>query len=717
MADAVPVSSTAITNIGAVQGSTPGGNAASPLSDQSVTVSGVVTGVYPGLGGFFVQEEGINADQDDSTSDGIFVYCTTNCGGVKSGNAVTVTGAVSEYNELTELTSSAITVQQSGLSLPTAASLQLPLDTAQQERYEGMRVTFPQTLTVTNNYGYGRYGQLDLSNGERVFNSTNGNAKTGQSTITLDDGISTQNPADLAYLSSENTRRTGDTVTGLDGIWHVVAKLPMVEPLTVNFTNANSRAANAQPKDVGGSLRIGGANVLNYFTDLNTGYSTASGAPRGANSAAKLKRQRDKTANTLSTLNADVLALMEVQNKGDTALNDIVAALNEKVGAGTYAAISTGTVGTDVIKVGIIYKPSKVTPVGNPLIDNNSVNNRPTVAQTFWDKSTGGVFTVVGNHFKSKGSCNGSDPDNGQGCWNNLRVQQATQLLKFVDTIKQQSGDQDVILLGDFNAYGAEDPIKTLQQGGFESLNLRIPAEDRYSYQFSSAFGYLDHALASNNLNSQVTGITEWHVKGKDLYDASNPFRASDHDPVLVGLNLTHDADQAPAGANTGTNPGTGTTDLGTGTTNPGTGTSGLNHLVISQVYGGGGNSGSMYSAGGSGGKTALSGSIKPGSYYLVQEAKGSNSSGTLPAPEATGNLAMATTDGTVTLWNGTTNVDTVGYGSATKKEGSAAPTLSNATAAIRNGGGCVDTDNNSADFTATTPSPRNGSSATNICQ
>ncbi len=847
VADNVPT--TTISSMGAVQGSTPAGDIAGPSGAQ--TVAGVVTAVTPGLSGFFVQDQGINADKDGNTSDGIFVYCANSCPVLNVGDLVKVSGTAAEYKGATQLTAPTITKQGSGFGLPEAVSLQLPLDSTQLERYEGMRVTFPDTLTVTNNYTYGRYGQLGLSNAGRMFVPTNGNAGTvSQSTITLDDAQGGQNPLDLPYLSSQNTRRTGDTVTGLSGVWHTVANLPMLEPTgTVNFTDANPRPD--QPKDVGGSLRVGGANVLNYFTDLNSNYG---GTYRGANTAAELSRQRTKMANTLVGLNADVLTLMEVENNNDTALNDIVAALNEKAGSGTYAAITTGKVGTDAIKVAIVYKPAKVTPIGAPMIDTNSVYSRPPVAQTFQDKATNGVFSVVANHLKSKGSCPTSgDTDQGQGCWNQLRVQQAQQLLNFVSSIQQTSGDQDVLLLGDFNAYGAEDPIKALQSGGFESLNLRIPAEDRYSYQYSGLFGYLDHALASANLSNQVTGITEWHVnsdeptiadynteyksipecvvgaggtantcQGKDLYNASNPFRASDHDPVLVGLNLKADAVTtptastalsanpaaltiaaggasvsstlststqnytgadlkittnnaaglsvtpsvttvgrnatfslsvtAPAGMAAGTYPVTVTTTgdagLTANTTINVTVTAGgsvpttMNHLVLSQVYGGGGNSGATYkndfieifnptssdislsgynveyfsSAGNSGGKTALSGTVKAGSYYLVQESAGTGGTQSLPAPDATGTLTMSSTSGSVALSNGTI-IDLVGFGTAaTKFEGAATGNLSNTNAALRNGGGCVDTDNNKNDFTLTTAAPRNSSTAPVTC-
>lgn len=835
-----------LTPIASVQGQTPAADVASPLSGQTVTVEGIVTSVLPGLSGFFVQEEGIDADRDAATSEGIFVYCASNCPSLSAGTRVKVAGTVAEFGGSTQLTSPSVSVVASGVIAPKAISLTLPFDKAQQERYEGMRVTFPETLTVTNNYTYGRYGQLDLSNNGRVFNPTNGNAKTGQSTVTLDDGISAQNPANLNYLSNENTRRTGDTVTGLSGIWHSVANLPMIEPAgAVDFVSVNARTANAQPHDVGGTLKVGGANVLNYFTTYG------SSTDRGANNATELQRQRTKMASNLVTLNADVLTLMEVQNNGDTALSDLVAALNEKAGAGTYAAVKTGAVGTDAIKVAIIYKPAKVTPVGAYMTDTNSVFSRPPVAQTFRDNATGGVFSVVANHFKSKGSCNASDPDLGQGCWNNLRVQQSTQLLNFVKTIQQQSGDQDVLLLGDFNAYGAEDPIKTLQGGGFESLNLRIPAEDRYSYQFGGQFGYLDHALSSGSLSAQVTGITEWHVNsdeptiadynieykkttgctatnctGIDLFDPASPFRASDHDPVLVGLNLTTDggpvnpgpvnpatpvtslsanpaaltvtaggaavnttlttstqnysgADltistqsgaglsvtpsvttvspngtftvsvRAPIGTAAGTYPVTVTTTgeggLSASTTlNVTVGVGGAvtpvsGHLVISEVYGGGGNTGATYThdfieifnptnatinlsgysvqyasaTGTSWNLTPLTNvNLAPGQYYLVQQAKGTGGTTPLPTPDASGTIAMAGASGQVALVEGTTKItsstdaavrDYVKY------------SASNTTSA-RRVSPCVDTDA-ASDFTTGPADPQNTASPLTTCQ
>lgn len=566
---ACPAPTGTVTNIGAVQGS----GAASPLVGQTVTVRGVVTGDFQaGLGGLFIQE--IAPDGDPATSDGLFVYTGSAPQAVSVGDVVQLGGTVREYRgssdkqpgTATQLDTLTNFEKCNGTQVVKPVTLSFPLNALDQlEQYENMLVTIPQEMTVTDNYGYGRYGELGLSSGGRLFIPTNGNvsgetaASQALRRIVLDDGRSAQNPATLPYLNPANTRRTGDTVQNLTGVLRYANDTFKIEPTVApRFTDANPRQAT--PAEVGGRLRVAGANVLNYFTTF--GGST----DRGANNAYEFGRQQAKIVSTLLGLNADVISLMEIQNNGGAALENLVAALNKEAGAGTYAAVATGKLGTDAITVAILYKPARVTPVGSFLTDTAAINDRPPVAQTFRENSTGEVFSVIANHFKSKGSCPTSgDTDQGQGCWNLKRVAQAQELLDFVKTVQNTSGDPDVLLLGDLNAYGDEDPIKTLMAGGFESLNKRIPAEDRYSYQFGGQFGYLDHALASAALGGQVTGITEWHVNSDeptfldynveyknnpnctsstcttpDLYQP-DAFRSSDHDPVLVGLNLKSD--------------------------------------------------------------------------------------------------------------------------------------------------------------------------------
>jgi Ca2+-binding RTX toxin-like protein len=177
----------------------------------------------------------------------------------------------------------------------------------------------------------------------------------------------------------------------------------------------------------------------------------------------------------------------------------------------------------------------------------------------------------VVNHFKSKGSCPASgdadfagnnDSGDGQGCWNARRVDQATQLRGFINTLQTSRADADVLIIGDLNAYGKEDPILTLSANGFSEDQIdRFSGTSDYSYVFDGESGYLDHALATASLASQVTGTVHWHINADepsvidyntefkapvmcgalvcspDFYTAS-PYRSSDHDPVVVGLSL-----------------------------------------------------------------------------------------------------------------------------------------------------------------------------------
>jgi hypothetical protein len=129
-----------------VQGNGP----SSPLAGQAATIEGVVVGDFQGgvaLGGFCVQEEDADADADPSTSEGVFVFSGVP---VSLGDLVRLSGTVAEFNGLTEL-NSVTSVDICAVGQPvTPASVTLPFASATDaERYEGMVVTLPQTLTVS----------------------------------------------------------------------------------------------------------------------------------------------------------------------------------------------------------------------------------------------------------------------------------------------------------------------------------------------------------------------------------------------------------------------------------------------------------------------------------------------------------------------------------------------------------------------------------------
>jgi len=300
-------------------------------------------------------------------------------------------------------------------------------------------------------------------------------------------------------------------------------------------------------------------NLLNYFTTLGESYICGPAGNlqcRGASDADEFTRQRDKLLSALLAIDADIVGLEELENNPSAAIQNLVDGLNTTLGTGTYAYIDTGYIGTDAIKVGLIYKPARVTPVGAYSILDSTDNpifldtlNRPSLAQTFSD-ANGEKLTVVVNHFKSKGSPCDGDPDigDGQGECNQTRTNAAIALLNWLAGDPTGSGDSDFLIIGDLNSYAMEDPITALQNGGYTNLVASSLGQHAYSIAFDGTSGYLDHALASPSLAPQVTGLAEWHINADEppaldyqdynqpaLYHP-DPFRSSDHDPLIIWL-------------------------------------------------------------------------------------------------------------------------------------------------------------------------------------
>lgn len=579
-----------ITPIHAVQGA----GADSPLEGAVVTIEGVIVGdfqdgaagVNGDLNGFFVQEEDADADGDPLTSEGIFVFDGSSPAvDVAIGDLVQVEGEVSEFNGMTQMTSfSGVSVVSSGNAAPTAAVGSLPVSSLDDfEAFEGMSVTFPQALVISEYFNFDRFGEIALTS-QRNLTPT-AEVEPGPDAIaeaeaylldriTLDDGRTAQNPDPAIHPNGSefdltNLFRGGDTVANATGVLNFSFGLYRVQPTQgADYTSVNARPA--APDAVGGRLQVATFNVLNYFTTLDgSGPICGPNADqncRGADDAEELTRQRDKIISAIAAIDADVVGLIEIENNAtDGPTADLVAGLNDVVGAGTYDYVVTGAVGTDAIRVAIVFKPASVTPSGAFAVLDSSVDprfdddkNRPALAQTFVENATGSAFTVVVNHFKSKGSpCDDvGDPNDGQGggnC-NGVRTQAAEALVDWLATDPTGSGDADVLIIGDLNAYDKEDPIDALLAGGYSDLIRDYLGEAAYSYQFDGQIGYLDYQLASASMSSQVTGTTVWHINAdepdaidydtsfkqdaQDAIYAPDAFRSSDHDPVIVGLDL-----------------------------------------------------------------------------------------------------------------------------------------------------------------------------------
>ncbi|MEO6325784.1 MAG: ExeM/NucH family extracellular endonuclease [Thermoanaerobaculia bacterium] len=625
-----------ITRIHDVQGN----GAATPIPGATVTVEGIVIAEFQGspanvkLGGFFLQEEDADADADPATSEGIFVFCGACPTPVVEGQRVSATGTVSEFNALTEITASTagsviITNAGNNLAQVTPSPITLPVVGVINDFYEtreSMLVTFTAPLTVTEYFELGRYGQIELAQGGRPVQFTEANAPNAagytasldtlaRRTITLDDDnnrqesylTSTGGPADgmqFIYhpranggfsVGTQGTDffRGGDQVTTLTGVLHW--SFPgfgldtwRIRPTAANpvtFTVANPRPATSPV--VGGSIKAAGMNLLNYFTTIDTTSSNSSGpcGPggtldcRGADSVAELNRQRARAATVICSINADVYGFMELENTTASAtITDLLGAVNASCG-GTkpYAFVNTGgTLGTDAIRVQLIYRTGILSPFGPALVDLSAVHNRPPTAQTFdvvdaTNPAVGQRFTVIANHSKSKG-CPGTGADadagDGQSCYAFARNNQANALLTWItNTVIPAAGDPDVLMLGDFNSYAKETPISTITAGGFTDLETALLGPSAYSYLFDGQLGHLDYAFSNVSMTPQITGVAAWHINAdeanvfdyndeiKDTGEAvfeekpdgsalfpprvvfqAGPYRASDHDPIILGI-------------------------------------------------------------------------------------------------------------------------------------------------------------------------------------
>ncbi len=466
------------------------------------------------------------------------------------------------------------------------------------EWYEGERVRIPGFLDVTNAANLDEFGELTLSSGGRLvaFTQTNTPSIAGFSaqaedhakrSLRLDDGFSTHWPDPIPYpapaLSLTNRVRAGDVVghllgvityrRGAGGLGDQVFRLMPTRP--PRFRAANRRPTS--PPRVRGDVKVASFN-LEYFLNGDGG-DPASFPLSGGTTFSEYLRQRAKLVATIAGLDADIVGLVELENDylagANSAIADLVDGLNAMLGAGTYAYLDPmAGFGTSPLIVGLLYRPATVSPVG-PLkylytdaFANPNGNifklNRPALTQTF--DTAIGAFTVSVNHFKAKGCSpapTGLDIDQGDGqsCFNDTRTKGGAELVNWFandptsTTANLGAYDPDVLIIGDLNSQPREDPIAAITSGwdgvqGTADDYVDLLSLSDYSFVFSGEAGRLDYALASPSLAPQISGAGVWHINADepDAFDysednpapaalyAPDPFRSSDHDAVLVGL-------------------------------------------------------------------------------------------------------------------------------------------------------------------------------------
>lgn len=604
-------------------------------SEQAYATRGIVTQVVSGLyKGFFIQDP--QGDGDPASSDGLFVYSTQANGAIVPGAEVCVSGKVKEYFNQTQLNADQLVVTQPMVALLTAVDL-VPVagETLNQllERHEGMRVRLvpESSLVVTRNFSFdydGKRNNLVLAYGAPLIKSTQKFAamseeasqwalRNQQNQLVVETDAKTPDgvlPWYPAFNAEDGYLRIGDKLNGLEGalgysynLFRLVAS-NRIDSGDIDHSGWD-RVETPELAEAG-DLRVASFNVLNFFTTVVGGDANPTGSNRGALTVAEFEKQRTKIVSAITRLNADVVGLMEIENNGygdNSAIANLVAALNaaQPDEADHYRWIASPDgqpIGTDAITVGLIYRPASVTPQGAaslivlPVQQAEALDAsgkpvaikqgmRESLLQQFSSPKGDAPLTLVVNHLKSKGSAcfedypdyASADPLDGQGHCNALRVSAAKVL---GESLKALGGD--LLLIGDMNAYGMEDPIRVLtsydpaaqprqimsasfttlagqpyeESGsalgkgyGFVNLNTRFHGTDTYSYSYEGELGNLDHALASPSLAAKVIGIEDWHINSAEsnffeygskytgqLAKSDGPFSASDHDPVLVAI-------------------------------------------------------------------------------------------------------------------------------------------------------------------------------------
>ncbi|WP_434811343.1 ExeM/NucH family extracellular endonuclease [Microbacterium sp. bgisy189] len=588
-----------------------GTDAASGHQGATVITTGVVTAHYPtgGFNGYVIQTPGTGGAIDlaaHTASDAVFVYAPGAVDEVALGDTVEVTGVVSEWNGLTELTVEPgdATVVAAGEPVSPAA-VAWPETEVERERLESMLIAPAGEYTVTNTYSTNQYGEVGLAAGTTPLRQPTDVARPGTAEadavaadnaargVVLDDGttlnfLSTANrELTPAYVSLGEPIVVGGGVSFVDPVivdWrNNTWKLNPTAPLTADGTGADgvafSSPRTAAPESVGGDLSIASFNVLNYFTTLGDenascvaytdrfgdGVTVREGCDqRGAWDAEDLDRQQDKLVAAINALDADVVGLMEIENSAalgepvDEATATLVDALNAAAGADTWAFVPSSAdlpaaTEQDVITNAIIYRTAAVDTVGasRALGDQSGDgeafgNAREPIAQVFEPAAGGAPFLFAVNHFKSKGSAGpwpgDVDTGDGQGASNESRVRQATALRDWVGEI--QGDVEAVALVGDFNSYGQEDPLQVLYEAGYTDAEHAFDL-DTSSYSFSGLSGSLDHVLLNTAALGRATDADIWNINSGESV-ALEYSRYASHGTLFYADDVYRSSDHDP---------------------------------------------------------------------------------------------------------------------------------------------------------------------------
>ncbi|MBB6600518.1 ExeM/NucH family extracellular endonuclease [Luteimonas sp. MC1825] len=423
--------------------------------------------------------------------------------------------------------------------------------------HDGQRIRIAAPLMVSGNHRLARNGEVVVAFDGRLY------APTEVATPGVDaKALAAGNRRRSLVLALGETAqvapadwRAGGIVDGVEGTLRVGEHGPRLEVAALPALRPAPRPA---PPPRAGELRLASLNLENLFNGdgAGGGFPTA----RGARTPGEYLAQQARLVAALAALDADIVAVLEVENDGYDArssLAQLVAALDP--GGARWRFVDAGEgPGSDPIRVGLLYRADRVRPMGAPATRAEgpfATLSRAPLAQAF-RAGDGPAFVVVANHFKSKGcrdaSAGDADQGDGQSCWNATRRASGAQLRDWLAGDPTGSGSTLVAVLGDLNAYAMEEPVRDFIAAGWQdafAASGRAPASPAYTYVYDAQAGRLDHALLSPALAARLLSASAWHSNADEADNAAEqainggeqavkPWRSSDHDPVVVDLRL-----------------------------------------------------------------------------------------------------------------------------------------------------------------------------------
>lgn len=587
------------------------------MAGEEVVVEGVVTALRNN--GFFMQEEQSDEDADSTSSEGIYVYYTGDLPSVDS--VVRVHASAAEYFNMTQLSGVIEIAECASDTVPTltTVSVSFPLGESESlEHYEGMLVSVSEMVAYDTATMW-QYGQIGLSTSTKptptdkyaplTAEYTQLVAENEENIILIEDNTSSSYPDELSFytdFSYADAIRVGDLISATGPLNYSFGDY-RINPVS-EITLVGER--EAAPDIDESNLSVATFNVLNYFNgddDGNGGVTFDYDANRGAESEEEFALQEARIVAAITALDADIIGLMEIENDGfgaDSAIQSLVDAINEQQADGNeYSFISTvdgELVGTDAIAVAIIYRASVVTPLDDAITidmpaqlqadDSSYQQMRTSLLQSFTHTESEETLAIVVNHFKSKGSgcyedeVDTTDIDSIQGSCNALRVSAAVTL---GNALEELTLPENILVVGDLNAYSAEDPLAVLtsydptERGYTITTALRTDMDNGESVEVTDTFGYenvaesfdpdgfsywyfgsaetgsLDHILASSELMDDIVDATHWNINSIEAYQLQydqaltyypdtdgyaftdvGPYRSSDHDPFVVAIDF-----------------------------------------------------------------------------------------------------------------------------------------------------------------------------------